>query len=153
MYTAFLDLLMKQCKEMSNNAEVMSALSYLNELDRSRCTTTELFGESYASACKASGGDCPFITVEAHGYGDRRVWCRTKQFANDDAHRCAHDRSKYCHVVSVRMGDGSANGGGISAAEVAISPSRSARQRRPILSQNGSVTRETVWRARWPIKA
>jgi hypothetical protein len=51
--------------------------SYINELDRGRCTSEELFGSAYSTACKTAGGNCPFFTVEAHGYGDKRVWCRT----------------------------------------------------------------------------
>ena len=97
-----------------------------NEVDRGwRCSKQNLFGGTADSsslshqddfggyyfcgsqggyAGQAGGGYCPFIVAEGAGPRRQDLWCRVLPLHNDGTHHCAHDLTKFCHVVTVRVG-------------------------------------------------
>ena len=92
-------------RELDNNHCVVNgSTTYDAESDRGSCSAHTLFGED-AYACHG-GAACPFIVAEGHGPRVGEVWCRVVRISNDQAHHCKDDPSKFCHVVTLRVGEG-----------------------------------------------
>ena len=72
------------------------------EVDRGSCTASTLFGEEY-DLC-TNYNLCNFFVAEGHGPREGDVWCRVSRFTNDAAHQCKDEPSKFCHVVTLRVG-------------------------------------------------
>ena len=72
------------------------------ELDRGSCSQETLFGED-RYLCSESRG-CPFVVAEHRGPRRGDVWCRVTRLSNDAAHLCKDDPTKFCHVITVKVG-------------------------------------------------
>eukprot|EP00966_Prymnesium_polylepis_P152670 3526473-Prymnesium_polylepis.1 len=72
------------------------------EADRGSCSATTLFHEE-AYACHTGGG-CSYVVAEGSGPTVGKVWCRVVRIGNNDQHHCRDDPTKFCHVITVRVG-------------------------------------------------
>lgn len=76
-----------------------------NDVD-GRVDAEAFFGYDLAQSCSGNSGNqgCPFIVAAGGGPKHGDLWCRKRRLFNDAQHLCKHDASRFCHVVTFRVG-------------------------------------------------